>query len=153
MKVGDLVPDFEATLEDGRSVRVSELLEDGPVVLFFYPKAFTPGCTAESCHFCDLAAEFAALGGQRIGVSRDSVDTQRRFREEHDFDYPLISDADGSIAKIFGASRLIPTWNKRQTFVINTDGTVFGIIASEVNMSKHADEALELLRERNAQAA
>lgn len=153
MKVGDLVPDFEATLDDGRTVRLSELLEDGPIVLFFYPKAFTPGCTAQSCHFRDLGAEFAELGGQRFGVSRDSVETQHRFREEHEFDYPLISDADGSIARIFGASRFLPMWSKRITFVINTDRRVFGVIASEVNMAKHADEALELLRERNAQAA
>ena len=146
---GNKIPDFPAVLDDGRSVRFYDLLTDGPVVLFFYPKAFTPGCTAESCNFRDLAAEFAAVGAQRIGVSRDSVETQARFRTEHNLDYPLISDPDGSVAQVFGAKRMGPLPSKRQTFVIDSDGTLLRVISSELNMNVHADEALEVLRQRD----
>ncbi len=145
MDVGDEVPDFTATLDTGETTSLSALLADGPIVLFFYPKAFTSGCTAEACHFRDLTAEFAQAGAQRLGISRDDVETQARFRQEHDFDYPLIADESGDIASIFGAKRMGPLWSKRQTFVIGTDRRLLGIIRSETDMERHADEALSLL--------
>jgi peroxiredoxin Q/BCP len=144
---GDTVPDFSATLDDGSTTTLTELLDGGPVVLFFYPKAFTPGCTAEACHFRDLAAEFDEVGALRFGVSRDDAGTQRRFRDEHGLDYPLISDGDGSIAKLFGAKRLGPLWSKRQTFVIDTDRLLLHAMSSESDMEAHAEEALAALRE------
>ncbi len=146
MDTGDPVPDFTATLDDGSTTTLSTLLKDGPVVLFFYPKAFTGGCTAEACHFRDLAGEFAEVGAQRYGISRDDVDTQAKFRAKHEFDYPLIADDSGEIAKVFGAKRMGPLWSKRQTFVIGTDQTCHAVISSETNMEQHADEALAVLR-------
>lgn len=142
------IPDFTATLDDGRTASLSELLSDGPIVMFFYPKAFTPGCTAESCHFRDLASEFAEIGAQRIGVSRDAVSTQAKFKAEYGLDFPLIADPDGEVAKIFGAKRMGPLPSKRQTFVIDKDRTLLGVISSELNMQVHATDALELLRTR-----
>lgn len=147
MQVGDRVPDFTAVLDDGRNVSFSQLLEDGPAVVFFYPKAFTTGCTAESCHFRDLATEFADLGAQRIGVSRDNTATQGRFRATYNLDFPLVADSDGAVARAFGAKRLGPLPSKRQTFVVDRDRTLLGVISSELNMDVHADQALELLRE------
>ncbi len=145
MNVGDEVPDFTATLDTGRTTTLSSLLEDGPVVLFFYPKAFTGGCTAEACHFRDLTAEFAQAGAQRLGISRDDVATQAEFRQKHDFDYPLIADESGEIAKIFGAKRMGPLWSKRATYVIDTDRRLLGVVHSETDMERHADEALSIL--------
>ncbi|MFZ2510631.1 MAG: peroxiredoxin, partial [Gordonia sp. (in: high G+C Gram-positive bacteria)] len=89
MKPGDKAPDFALADQTGALRRLSELLNDGPVVLFFYPAAFTPGCTKEACHFRDLAAEFAAAGVQRIGISRDAVEKQDRWTTEYQLDYPL----------------------------------------------------------------
>ena len=146
MDTGDVVPDFTATLDDGSTASLSSLLEDGPIVLFFYPKAFTGGCTAEACHFRDLASEFAEVGAQRFGISRDDVETQRSFSEKHGFDYPLIADTDGSISKVFGTKRIGPVWSKRHTFVIGRDRTVIAAIRSETDMKTHADEALAALR-------
>jgi thioredoxin-dependent peroxiredoxin len=143
---GDPVPDFRATAHDGTSVRLTELLEKGPVVLFFYPKAHTGGCTAEACHFRDLAAEFGDVRAQRVGVSRDGVDDQASFARDNDLDYPLLADPDGSVARAFGAKRPGPLWSRRQTFVIGEDGTLIGRISSETDMETHATEALELLR-------
>jgi peroxiredoxin Q/BCP len=148
MKTGDHVPDFDTTDQHGTTRRFHEILADGPVVLFFYPKAMTTGCTKESCHFRDLAAEFAEVGAQRIGISADSVEKQAEFDEKHSLGYPLLSDPDKKIASLFAVKRPGPLMSKRSTFVIDTDGTVLGAITSEVNMDKHADEALDLLRAR-----
>ncbi len=150
MNPGDIVPDFKATLDDGSVKSLSELVESGPAVFFFYPKAFTGGCTAEACHFRDLAGEFAEVGAQRFGVSRDDVETQARFRQEHGFDYPLIADTSGEIAKVFGAKRPGPMWSKRRTYVVGTDRTFLGEIKSEADMEIHADEALKILASATA---
>jgi peroxiredoxin Q/BCP len=148
MDAGDLAPDFSLATDDGSTLTLSEELAKGPVVLFFYPKALTTGCTKESCHFRDLAAEFAAVGGRRLGISADAVDRQRKFSEKHGFDYPLLSDPDRAVAKEFGVKRPGPIMNKRATFVIDTDRRVLAVIKSETNMDKHADEALAVLRTR-----
>jgi len=151
MQAGDLVPDFELDDSDGHRVRLSALLADGPVVLFFYPRASSSGCTRESCHFRDLAAEFAAAGAQRVGISTDPVAAQRKFATEHSFDYPLLSDPDGAVAKAFGVKRRFgPLPVKRKTFVIETDRRLIAEISSEVNMNTHADEALDALKTRSA---
>jgi thioredoxin-dependent peroxiredoxin len=148
MDTGDLAPDFELPDEDGVSRRLSDLAADGPVVLFFYPQAMTPGCTIESCHFRDMKAEFEAAGAQRVGISADEVEKQKRFSDKHEFDYPLLSDPDGAVATQFGVRRrftkLSPT--KRATFVIGSDLRILGVIQSEVRMNLHADRALEVLR-------
>ena len=102
MEIGDTAPDFELAADDGRMVKLSDELAKGPVVLYFYPKAMTPGCTKESCHFRDLAGEFAEIGAQRVGISADAPDKQQKFDEKHSLGFPLISDTDRSIAKIFG---------------------------------------------------
>lgn len=150
LAIGEQVADVTATTHDGRTVSLTELAADGPVVVFFYPKAFTGGCTAEACHFRDLGAEFAEVGATRVGVSRDDVATQARFAAEHDFDYPLLADPEGTVSKAFGAKRPGPLMSKRQTFVVDTDLTLLGRISSELDMEKHADEALALLRDRAA---
>ena len=153
IKPGDRAPEFELP-DQTRSVRsLSSLLADGPIVLFFYPAAMTPGCTKEACHFRDLASEFSALGASRVGISTDGVDKQARFADSQRFDYPLLSDADGRVAESFGVKRgllgkFLPV--KRTTFVIDSDRTVLDVISSEVNMDTHADKALEVLRARKS---
>ncbi len=119
-------------------------------MLYFYPAAMTSGCTAESCHFRDLAKEFAEAGGQRVGISPDEVGRQRQFSDKHAFDFPLLSDPDGEVARQFGVRRRFgPLLTRRKTFVIDTDRRVLDVISSEVRMSVHADRALEVLRGRD----
>ena len=151
MDAGDLAPDFTLPDDRGQERTLSDFLATGPVVLFFYPAAMTGGCTAESCHFRDLAAEFAAVGASRVGISMDAVEKQDKFAEKHSFDYPLLSDSAGVVAEAFGVKRgllgkLMPV--KRTTFVIDTDRRVLEVIASEISMDSHADKALEVLRAR-----
>jgi thioredoxin-dependent peroxiredoxin len=148
MDVGDLVEDFELPDETGTPRKLSTLLESGPVVLFFYPAAFTAGCTAEACHFRDVAREFKAAGGQPVGISGDTVERQAAFSEKHSLGYPLLADPDGVVRSQFGVktSGLALTPTKRVTFVIGTDRRVLEVIRSEIRMSVHADKALEALR-------
>ncbi|MEV1159317.1 peroxiredoxin [Micromonospora chokoriensis] len=146
--VGDVVQDFELPDETGTPRRLSEFLASGSVVLFFYPGAMTRGCTAESCHFRDLAAEFTALGATRVGISRDPVAKQAEFSKLHGFDYPLLSDEDGTVAQQFGVKRRMPLGalsTKRMTFVIGADRRIIEVIHSEVSMNDHADRALRAL--------
>ncbi|HEY0891376.1 MAG TPA: peroxiredoxin [Nocardioides sp.] len=144
--VGDLAPDFELPDQHQTRVRLSRLLEAGPVVVFFYPLAMSRGCTAESCHFRDLAAEFEAAGATRVGISRDTVARQRQFDDEHDLGYRLLSDADGTVASAYGVQRSLPGLPpRRSTFVIGSDRRVRGVIRRELRMEAHADEALRIL--------
>jgi peroxiredoxin Q/BCP len=153
MQTGDHLADFALPDQTGTVRKLSELLEGGPVVLFFYPAAMTYGCTKESCHFRDLKAEFDAVGAQRVGISADTVDKQLQFADKHDFDYPLLSDVDRSVAEAFGVKRKSNLLRvKRSTFVIDTDSTLIASLHSEVSMHSHADKALEILRARQPQA-
>jgi peroxiredoxin Q/BCP len=150
--LGDRIPDLAVTTHDGRSTTLSALADGGRLVVFFYPKAFTAGCTAQACHFRDLGAEFAELGASRVGVSRDDSDTQARFVAEHEFDYPLIADRDGDVARAFGAKRIGPVPSRRQTYVLDADLTVLEVISDELRMDRHADDALEALRRHHRDA-
>ena len=143
---GAQVADFELPDQDGHPVRLSTVLQDGPVVLFFYPIASSSGCTAQACHFRDLATEFKQAGAQRLGISTDPVAKQKRFADTHGFDYPLLSDESGEVARSFGVKRKYVVPVKRVTFVIDPDRTVRAVIGSELNMDVHADRALEALR-------
>lgn len=149
MKKGQVVEDFVLNDEKGVPRSLSSLLEAGPVVLFFYPAAMTYGCTKESCHFRDLGREFAEIGAQRVGISTDQVEKQREFSERHSFDFPLLSDVDGTVARQLGVKRSFgPVPVKRVTFVIDRDRTILDVIHSEVSMNSHADRALRVLRDR-----
>ncbi|WP_323139398.1 peroxiredoxin [Streptomyces sp. NBC_01549] len=145
--VGDKVEDFALPDETGTQRKLTELLGEGPVVLFFYPAALSPGCTAEACHFRDLAAEFTAAGARPVGISGDAVDKQQEFAGRHTLGFPLLSDVDGTVRERFGVKRgfsLAPT--KRVTFVIAQDRTILEVVRSELRMSAHADRALAALR-------
>ncbi|GAA1050572.1 peroxiredoxin [Arthrobacter russicus] len=153
MRKGDVVEDFELPDQSGTPQRLSTLLENGPVVLFFYPLAMSGGCTKEVCHFRDVDAEFKALGAQQVGISRDSVARQAEFAKRTGIDYPLLSDEAGEVAEAFGVKRrllakALPV--KRATFVIDTDARILETVSSETDMNGHADQALAALKARQS---
>ena len=155
MNRGDQISDFELTDETGTPRRLSTLLADGPVVLFFYPIASSGGCTQEACHFRDLAADFAAAGARPVGISSDDVAKQRVFASAHSLGYPLLSDRGSAVAKELGAYRwFLPggLHTRRMTFVIGPDRRIIDTIASETKFDVHADTALEILRKLRAAA-
>ena len=146
MRTGDTAPDVELKDQTGVTRRLSEIAAGKRTVLFFYPAAMTSGCTKESCHFRDLAGEFEREGAVRVGISMDSVDKQARFADTNGLDYPLLSDPDGAVAKVFGVKRPLGILKvKRSTFILDEDRTVLEVVSSELNMDTHADKALEIL--------
>ena|SRR5699024_6491854 len=150
MDTGEKAPDFTLPDETGTERTLSVMLEQGPIVLYFYPAAMTPGCTAQGCHFRDLADEFEGLGARRVGISPDDVDKQARFAAANNFDFPLLSDRDGVVAHRFGVRRRLgPVPTKRRTFVLDTDRTVLAAFSSELRMKLHGDRALQTLRGRH----
>src|SRR5260370_21019775 len=102
MIAGERAPNFTLCDHAGRPRTLSALLTGGPVVLFFFPLASSPICTAQACHFRDLSNEFARVGAQRVGISTDTVDKQAHFAQQRSFDYPLLSDADGVVSELLG---------------------------------------------------
>jgi peroxiredoxin Q/BCP len=144
--VGDKAPEFSGKLGDGNQLRLKDFHGRRHVVLYFFPKDFTPGCTKEACSFRDHRAELAALDAEIVGVSFDTADKHAQFAEHYKLPYPLVSDADGKIAGKFGVARFggwLPT--KRVTFVIDKEGVVRHVIHSELNIDKHIDEAIQAL--------
>ena len=144
---GDRAPDFTGTLADGKPVRLKDFRGRRHVILYFFPKDFTPGCTKEACTFRDRRADVAALDAEVIGVSLDPPDKHAKFAETYHLPYPLVSDRDATIANAYGVARLggwLPT--KRVTFVIDKEGVVQHVIQSEFSITRHIDEAIDALQ-------
>jgi len=147
MKPNDQAPDFELPDQFGVPRRLSALLADGPVALFFYPVASSGGCTKEMCAVRDRSAEFESVGAQRVGISRDPVAAQLRFAEENGLDFPLLSDAGGAVCAAYGVGRTMAAAPvKRHTIVVGTDGRVADVVRSEFRFGRHAAKALDALR-------
>ena len=143
---GDLAPDFTLNDHLGQTFTLSDALVAGPVVLFFYPAAMSRGCTKESCHFRDLAREFAAAGAQRVGISMDDPQRQAKFATANALDYPLLVDDGGQVAALYGVKRGADVLRvRRTTVVIGTDRRIIEKVSSELAMQVHADRALAAL--------
>jgi peroxiredoxin Q/BCP len=149
MRVGDVVEDFELPDQLGRNQRLSRLVAAGPVVLFFYPAAFSPQCRVEHCRFRDTASEFAEVGAQPVGISSDPVERQYRFAQKYSLGYLILSDVDGAIGRRFDVERgvSIPwTRYRRHTYIVGRDQRIMDIIRSEFRLAAHANLALQFLR-------
>jgi len=148
--IGDPVEDFTLPDQDGMAVTFSNFLGK-PVVLFFYPKADTPGCTIEACGFRDQFEKLQQAGAVVLGISRDTVKAQKKFQEKYDLPYTLLADADQTICNRFGVIKPKTMYGKpvtgieRTTFVIGSDGRLLHIF-SKVKPEAHAEEVLELLK-------
>jgi thioredoxin-dependent peroxiredoxin len=128
LKVGDKAPEFTLPDQDGKPVSLAEALKTGPVILAFYPKAFTPGCTKQNSNFRDKYAEVEQKGAQVFGISTDSVETQKKFKAEYKLPYSLLSDADGKVAKQYSGTMPVVGVANRANFVIGQDGKIAQII-------------------------
>jgi len=143
VKVGEVAPDFTLPDQDGRPVMLSSL-RGRVVVLYFYPKDFTTGCTREACYFRDAYEDFTEAGAEVIGVSADSQESHRKFRNAYLLPFSLLSDENSEVKKLYGVSgRILPG---RVTFVIDKDGVVRQVFSSQTDMKAHIDEALKLLK-------
>jgi thioredoxin-dependent peroxiredoxin len=148
--ISDIAPDFTLPLAGGGEIRLAAL-RGAPVVLFFYPRDDTSGCTREALDFTALAPEFAEAGGQLLGISKDSVAKHDRFREKHGLTVPLASDAEASVCEAYGVWAEKKMYGKtfmgieRSTFLIDTEGRI-ARIWRKVKVPGHAGEVLEALR-------
>ena len=129
LKVGDKAPDFTLPDSEGKPVTLSRLLAHGPVILAFYPKAFTAGCTKQNSNFRDKYAEVEKKGAQVLGISVDDVATQRKFKAEYKLPYPLLSDTGGKVADQYTGTVPVVGYASRSNVVIDQDGTVVQIVA------------------------
>ena len=143
IQVGDRAPEFTASTQDGRTIRLADYREKQAVVLFFYPKDNTAICTREACSFRDAREEIVGLyGAEVVGVSRDTPDSHARFIAKHRLPFPLVSDPDGSITKAFDAQMLggiIPV-SRRVTYVVDGEGVVRGVFTHTFAAEQHVDD-------------
>ena len=146
IKVGDSAPDFTLQSQAGESVTLSSFKGQKAVVLYFYPKDDTPGCTTESCTFRDSFDDFQALGAEVIGISSDSPESHERFANKHSLPFTLVSDAGSKVRKAYGVPATLGLLPGRVTYVIDKSGTVRHLFNSQFNPTKHVAEALGVLK-------
>lgn len=150
-EVGEVAPDFEAVDHEGRPVRLSDF-RGRRVVLYFYPKDGTPGCTKEACSFRDVHAEIQQAGVVVLGISPDPPESHRRFRQRHGLQFPLLSDGDHRVAQAYGVWVKKNFYGKklwgvaRTTFLIGPDGRVERVWR-RVKPNRHGQEVFQALRE------
>ena len=151
--VGDQAPDFTLPSQSGEPVRLHDRFGDRVVVLYFYPKDDTPGCTAEACAFRDSHEVFTGAGAEVIGVSSDSVGRHAAFAGRHNLPFTLLSDQGGHVRKGYGVPAVLGVLPGRVTYVIDREGTVRHVFNSMTHISKHINDALEVVWQLQAEQA
>ena len=141
---GSVAPDFTLPSQSGEMVRLKDFLGK-PVVLFFYPKDNTLGCTKEVCAFRDGFEDLSKLDAEVIGVSSDSVDSHRDFAEKHKLPFTLLSDEGGKVRRLYGVPNTFGIFAGRVTYIIDSDGIVRHVFSSQIEVEKHVEEALKTL--------
>jgi len=149
-EVGAAAPDFSLQNDAGATVALADFRDKQSVVLYFYPKDDTPGCTKEACYFRDLSAEFAQKDAVILGVSPDSVESHVKFRDKFSLSFPLLADPGAEVARRYGVWKERSMYGKtfmgveRTTFVIGKDGTLRKVFP-KVSVEGHAEEVLAAL--------
>lgn len=145
VRVGDAAPDLTLPSQSGTRVRLSEIWRQRVLVLYFYPKDDTPGCTRQACGFRDSYEVFRDAGAEVVGVSGDPVASHEAFAGRHTLPFTLLSDADGTARKQYGVKRTLGIPG-RVTYVIDTGGVVRHAFSSMTNIGRHVDDALSVVR-------
>ena len=153
IQVGDQAPDFTLPTQSGESFRLQDRMGERVIVLYFYPKDNTSGCTAEACAFRDSFEVFTEAGADVIGVSSDSVDKHAGFASQHSLPFTLLSDKGGRVRKTYGVPGVLGVIPGRVTYVIDRDGTVRHVFSSMTNIDGHVNDALRVVKELQAEQA
>lgn len=149
VKVGDRAPNFSLSSQTGETVKLSDFLGKKSVVVYFYPKDDTPGCTAESCAFRDSYTVFQEAGAEVIGISGDSTASHQSFAAKHNLPFILLSDVNNQVRKLFGVPATLFILPGRVTYVIDKEGIVRHIFDSQLDFKAHVEEALKTIRSFN----
>ncbi|MAZ71555.1 MAG: peroxiredoxin [Flavobacteriaceae bacterium] len=149
MNKGDTLPDITLNDQDGQPYSISEVKGKQPVVVFFYPKNFTPGCTKEACSFRDAYEDFKDLGAAVIGISADSDTSHQKFAKRYNLPFILLADTENKARKLFNVkSKLLGLLPGRETFVFNANGTLVYKFES-MNATKHIEKSLKYLQKNS----
>ncbi len=151
IQVGDKAPDFTLPSQAGEQVRLSDRLGERIVVLYFYPKDETVGCTKEACAFRDSYEVFAEAGAEVIGVSSDSVDKHAAFAGHYELPFTLLSDQGGQVRKSYAVPATLGLLPGRVTYVIDRAGTVRHVFSSQTNIGRHVNDALDVVKKLSAE--
>jgi peroxiredoxin Q/BCP len=146
VKVGSVAPDFTLPSQSGEMVNLRDFLGQKPVVLFFYPKDDTPGCTKQACGFRDDFDEFRKLDAEIIGISSDSVESHEHFAKKYNLPFTLLSDEGGKVRKLYSVPNTFGLFPGRVTYVIDEEGMVRHVFSSQVEAGRHVEEAVEVLK-------
>ncbi len=144
--VGEKAPEFQLQDQHGRTVSLADFRGKKAVVLYFYPKDETPGCTKEACSFRDSYEDFVAAGAEVIGVSGDSVDKHHSFAEHHRLPFTLLADTGNALRKTYGVPSTLWILPGRVTYVIDKQGVVRHVFDSQLQATRHIDEALAVVK-------
>lgn len=148
LKIGDKVPSFVAVDANGTSFDSKDIIGKKPVVIYFYPKDNTPGCTMQACGFRDSYEDFIDLGAEVIGVSSDTVNSHKKFTTQYKLPFTLLSDSDKKLRKLFGVpDKLFGLLPGRVTYIINKAG-IITMIFDSVMATKHISIALKSLKNK-----
>ena len=149
LEAGSRAPEFVLPNDQGGETALSELLQNGPLILYFYPADFTPGCTKEACSIRDIHNDIQSVGLQVAGVSPQNTDSHKRFRDEHDLPFVLLSDPDKVAIKMYDVDGPFGVGVRRATFLINQDRTIQDAMLADVFIGRHKEfiEKAVILRE------
>lgn len=147
IKTGDQAPDFSLPKQDGTSVQLKELLQKAAVVLYFYPKDDTPGCTKEACSFRDSYESFKDAGAEVVGISSQSAASHEAFAAKHRLPFTLLADEGGKVRRQYGVPSTLGLLPGRVTYVIDRSGVVRHVFNSQINATRHVTEALGIVKQ------
>jgi len=145
IEVGDMIPDFSLPDQDGKLFEIKNVIGKKKLVIFFYPQDGSHGCTREACYFRDLSEIFDQADAMIIGISGQSIESHKKFAEDFKLTYPILSDEDSKVRKLFGVpSSFLGLIPGRVTYVADKDGNVVFIFNSHLQAERHVDEALKI---------
>ena len=144
--VGSKAPDFTLPSQSGQMLSLNAFIGEKPVVLFFYPKDDTPGCTKQACVFRDNYEVFKKRDAEVIGISSDSIESHRGFAAKHDLPYTLLSDEDKKVRKLYSVPNTLGLFPGRVTYIIDREGIVRHVFSSQLGAEKHVEEAIKALQ-------
>ena len=139
LKSGTKAPPFELPDQDGKPRSLKSLLASGPLILYFYPADFTPGCTKEACSFRDLHQELLGAGLRIVGVSPQDTDSHRRFAEKHELNFTLLSDPDKRVVKAYDVDGPLGIGVRRGTYLVAQDGTMKDSVLADLRIGAHEE--------------
>ncbi len=137
LNTDEKAPEFTLPDQDAHDISLSSLIKDGPAILYFYPADFTPGCTREACSIRDLHRELTRAGLTVAGISPQSPESHRRFREKHNLPFTLLADESKEVIKMFGVNGPLGFWVQRVTFLVDQDRTIRGRVKAHFSIGEH----------------